>query len=150
MNKFNSSVTDHHMLVHAPGLFTHLLDIGLDHEPCCHILLDNEAFTLPVSDTACLVPLLPIIRNNESAPCHVKPSVTMLDLSTLDIVPITIASAHLLCGFRGGPHGTPVSKLKKKHYLLPNQLSILHYVLVHLENNDLLMQVSLCVLILME
>lgn len=136
---------DHHMLVHASGLFTHLLDIGLEHEPCCHILLDNDALTIPASDTACLVPLLPATGVKESASSNSKPMITMLDLSTLDIVPISIAPAHLLCAFRGGPHGTPVSGNKKKHFLLPNQLSILHYVLVHLGNNELLLQLLSCI-----
>ncbi|XP_034237038.1 protein pigeon isoform X2 [Thrips palmi] len=136
---------DHHMLVHVPGLFTHLLDIGLEHEPCCHILLDNDALTIPVSDTACLVPLLPTVPNKESSTNNGKPTVSMLDLSTLDIVPISIAPAHFLCAFRGGPHGTPTSGQKKNRFLLPNQLSILHYVLVHLGNNDLLLQLLSCI-----
>lgn len=130
------------MLVHAAGLFTHLLDIGLEHEPCCHILLDSDVLTIPVSETACLVPLLPASGIKESSSGNSKPMVIMLDLSTLDIVPISIAPAHFLCAFRGGPHGTTESGNKRKRYLLPNQLSILHYVLVHLGNNDLLLQVS--------
>ncbi|XP_026293731.1 protein pigeon isoform X1 [Frankliniella occidentalis] len=136
---------DHHMLVYAPGLFTHLLDIGLEHEPCCHILFDNDSLTIPVSDTACLVPLLQTNGAKETTSSSLKPAVTMLDLSTLDLVPISIAPAHLLCAFRGGPHGAPVSGNKKKCYLLSNQLSILHYVLVHLGNGELLLQLLRCI-----
>ncbi|KAK3913788.1 Protein pigeon [Frankliniella fusca] len=120
---------DHHMLVHAPGLFTHLLDIGLEHEPCCHILFDNDSLTIPVSDTACLVPLLST-NAKESSSSNSKLAVTMLDLSTLDLIPISIAPAHFLSAFRGGPHGAPVSGNVKRNHLLSNQLSILHHVLL--------------------
>jgi hypothetical protein len=93
------------MVVYAPGLLTHLLDIGLAHEPCCHILM---GCTLPgiLSNTSHLVPLLQY--GNTVA----------VDLPTLDLVPLTVTTGHVVETF-------------KCDHSLENQLAILHYFLVH-------------------
>ncbi|XP_012263330.2 protein pigeon [Athalia rosae] len=53
---------DHHMVVFVQGAFTHLLEIGVTHEPCCHIL----SGPLPCVPwrTSYLVPLLDLTTNN--------------------------------------------------------------------------------------
>ncbi|XP_021937949.1 protein pigeon isoform X4 [Zootermopsis nevadensis] len=96
---------DQHMIVYAPGLFTHLLDIGLAHEPCCHILMSCTLPGIP-SYTSHLVPLL-----------QYGNTVTV-DLPTLDLIPLTVTTGHLVETF-------------KCDHSLENQLAILHYFLVH-------------------
>ena len=93
------------MIVYAPGLFTHLLDIGLVHEPCCHILMSCTLAGVP-SYASHLVPLLQYGNK------------VTVDLPTLDLIPLTITTNHLVETF-------------KSNHSLENQLAILHYFLVH-------------------
>lgn len=93
------------MVVYAPGLFTHLLDIGLAHEPCCHILMSCTLPGIPLY-TSHLVPLL-----------QYGNTVTV-DLPSLDLIPLTVTTSHLIETF-------------KNDHSLENQLAILHYFLVH-------------------
>nr|CAD7576688.1 unnamed protein product [Timema californicum] len=97
---------DQHMLVYAPGLFTHLLDIGLSHEPCCHILTSPHLPGMP-SHITHLVPLFQTGNN-----------VTTVDLPSLDLVSLAATTAHLVDTFRSDNS-------------LGNRLAILHYFLVH-------------------
>ncbi|XP_069681884.1 protein pigeon isoform X1 [Periplaneta americana] len=96
---------DQHMVVYAPDLFTHLLDIGLAHEPCCHVLMSCTLPGIP-SHTSHLVPLL-----------QYSNTVTV-DLPTLDLIQLTVTTGHLVETF-------------KSDHSLENQLAILHYFLVH-------------------
>ena len=134
------------MIVHAQGLFTHILDIGLSHEPCCHILLNADAISLPLEpNSARLVALPPPLLPTEAlAAIATAPkkaykgaeSVLTVDLTTLNLVPLVVTPALLLRAFRSG-FGT--SKATRH---LDNQLAIVHYVRVHMYNNILLNEVS--------
>ncbi|GLH11422.1 Protein pigeon [Gryllus bimaculatus] len=92
---------EQHMLVYAPGLFTHLLDVGLSHEPCCHVLMGHAP-----PQASHLVPLL-------------QPGGGLtLDLRALDLVRLVVSPRMLLDTFRQDP-------------CLSTRLAILHYFLVH-------------------
>jgi len=98
-------LTDQHMIVYVPDLFTHFLDIGLAHEACCHILMSCTLPGIP-SYASHLVPLL-----------QYDNTVTV-DLPSLDLIPLTVTTGHLVETF-------------KSDHSLENQLAILHYLLVH-------------------
>lgn len=92
---------DHHMLVFQGGLFMHLLDVGVSHEPCCHIVC--APFTRqPVTHLV---------------PCFVTNNICY-DSATLDLISITIPKGHLIEAFR---NDTSVD----------NRLAIVHYFLAH-------------------
>jgi hypothetical protein len=49
---------EHHMLVFQADLFMHLLDVGITHEPCCHIVCS------PFTRNAAITHLVPCFKNN--------------------------------------------------------------------------------------
>ncbi|GLV45117.1 pigeon [Carabus blaptoides fortunei] len=95
---------DHHMLIFIPGLFTHLLDIGINHEPCCHIVTSSVVSNVEYVDLR-LVPLC----------CDSNLSI---NLNTLDVFPITVSTAQLVETFKNQMH-------------LDNKIAIIHYLIVH-------------------
>ncbi|XP_013191989.1 protein pigeon [Amyelois transitella] len=99
---------DNHLLVTIPMLFTHLIDISLSHEPCCHIVLPMEE-----SDSGpSLAPLL-------GWGPHV-----MVDLNTLDVITMSVAEKDLAATF-------------KSQSVVENKLAIMHYLIQHEGNIEL-------------
>lgn len=132
---------DHHMIVFVQGLFLHLLEIGLNHEPYCHILCGP----LPSVPThaSYLVPLFNSdntskeTRKNsycsnldskinymdgDSSLTNPTTSILTIDLPTLDLVQLTIPIDFLIEVFR-------------KESSAEIRLGILHYFLCH--KNDM-------------
>nr|XP_023019414.1 protein pigeon [Leptinotarsa decemlineata] len=94
-----------YLMVFIPEICTHLLDIGLTHEPSCHIttkplIMDMETHLL------CLASLVPIENDY------------VVNLATLDLIDLTIPDNLLVETFESDT-------------LLENKLGILHYFLLH-------------------
>lgn len=125
----------HHMIVLVQGLFTHLLEIGTNHEPCCHILC-GPLTTIP-SRSSYLVPLLELENNAkgskkkcdaatlEGSNTALSGSMLTIDLPTLDLVPLAIPSDFLTEVFR-------------KETSTEVRLGILHYFLCHRNDMDVI------------
>ncbi|KAG5336483.1 PIGE protein, partial [Acromyrmex charruanus] len=130
---------NHHMIVFVPELFAHLLEIGVNHEPCCHILCGPPP-SIP-SRVSYLVPLFDLdnpskgTRRNShhnnpdgkssdgnSLLVNSNTSILTIDLPTLDLVQLTIPSDFLIEIFR-------------KETSVEVRLGILHYFLCH--KNDI-------------
>ncbi|XP_020282693.1 protein pigeon isoform X2 [Pseudomyrmex gracilis] len=126
----------HHMIVFVPGLFAHLLEIGVNHEPCCHILCGPPP-SVPSRDSY-LVPLFDLDNSNKGTRKNSHPdsktscsdgnslfansSILTIDLPTLDLVRLTISPDFLVEVFR-------------KETSVEIRLGILHYFLCH--KNDM-------------
>lgn len=99
---------DHgHMLVFQADLFMHLLDIGLSHEPCCHIVC-------PPFTKQPITHLVPCFKQNSI--CY--------DSVTLNLISINIPKPHLIETF-------------KNDESIDNRLSIIHYFLAHYNDIDI-------------
>ncbi|XP_060536841.1 protein pigeon [Cylas formicarius] len=99
-----------HLLVRIPEICAHILDVGLMHEPCCHIT--TKPFTENIEpEMLCLTPIRSIRAN-----CAVN-------LATLDLVDVTIPTSLLKETF-------------KSDTLVENKLSILHYLVLHSGDQD--------------
>ncbi|XP_039752294.1 protein pigeon isoform X1 [Pararge aegeria] len=99
---------DNHLLVNIPMLFTHILDISPQHEPCCHIV----------------IPMDPSDSGPSLAPLHGWGPHTMVDLNTLDVVTMGVSEKDLTSTF-------------KSDTVIENKLAIMHYVIQHEGNMDL-------------
>lgn len=106
---------DHHMLVYQPKIFCHLLDVGLNHEPCCHIVCPPNFHPTTEQKLTYLVPCL-------------KWRSIAYDSATLNLVKINVPKEHLIKTFR-------------QDTSLDNRANIVHYFLVHYNDADVLAEV---------
>ncbi|CAH2000725.1 unnamed protein product [Acanthoscelides obtectus] len=97
-----------HLLIIIPDICTHLLDIGLIHEPCCHVT------TKPLITETQLLYLAPIVPLEHGS---------VLNLANLDLISLEIPTNMLVDTF-------------KSDTLLENKLSILHYLILHSGHMD--------------
>ncbi|XP_012217825.1 protein pigeon [Linepithema humile] len=133
---------NHHMIVFVPGLFAHLLEIGVNHEPCCHILCGPPP-SIP-SRASYLIPLLDLdnpgrgarknslhgnsdgkIGCSEGSGSNANTSILTIDLPTLDLVQLAIPPDFLTEVFR-------------KETSVEIRLGILHYFLCHKSDIDVI------------
>ncbi|CAH1117279.1 unnamed protein product [Phaedon cochleariae] len=101
--------TGDYLMVLIPEICTHLLDIGLSHEPFCHITT-KPLLTAMEAHHLCLASIIEIDEDKEF----------VINLATLDLIELDLPSKILMDAF-------------KSDTILENKLAILHYFLVHSE-----------------
>ncbi|KAL0278879.1 UNVERIFIED_CONTAM: hypothetical protein PYX00_000557 [Menopon gallinae] len=114
-----------YLVVYAPGIFTHLLDVGLSHEPFCHILMSSSLLEVPQSASR-LVAISGVFTDDNpdttASTSELTPTV-MIDMPTMDLIEFEITVEDLMkC----------LTEVKSDS----NRLSILHYFLVHESDLD--------------
>ncbi|XP_034948230.1 protein pigeon [Chelonus insularis] len=115
------AIVGDYMVVFVQGFFTHLLEIGVSHDPCCHILCSSLP-TIP-AQASYLVPLLDInsnkpIKKQGSSDTQEVSNILTIDLPTLDLVSLTISTNFLIDVFR-------------KESSVQVRLGIIHYFMCH-------------------
>lgn len=106
-----------HLVIFIPEICTHLLDIGLMHEPCCHITTKPLISNVP-TELLCLTDVIGLEKGY------------VVNLATLDLIDLHIRTDLLVETF-------------KSDTLLENKLSILHYLILHSDNADIASQVNI-------
>ncbi|KAL3289631.1 hypothetical protein HHI36_023041 [Cryptolaemus montrouzieri] len=101
-----------HLVVLIPEVCTQLLDIGINHEPCCHVTL-KPFLTEIESHLLCLAPL----ATHEF----------LVNIATLDMIELKITEELLLTTF-------------KNEGSLENRIAIFHYLMQHLEASELALE----------
>ncbi|KAJ8978824.1 hypothetical protein NQ317_018915 [Molorchus minor] len=104
-------LTGDHLVIFIPEICTHMLDVGIMHEPCCHITTS------------------PIITDIETQFLCLAPVVSLglgitINLATLDLIDANVPATLLAETFQSDT-------------LLENKLAILHYFMLHAEDADL-------------
>lgn len=107
-------ILDDYLFVYLPGHFIHMLDLGIGHQPCCHIMLPHRAESTEHWFA---------IKTSTSSP-------TLLNMKTLQTYTLDISYQLLLDFFYDPNIG------------LYNKLSIIHYILVHMQEFDIICQVN--------
>ncbi|XP_045482490.1 protein pigeon [Harmonia axyridis] len=97
-----------HMLVFIPEVCIQLLDIGIKHEPCCHVSL-KPFLTESPSHMLCLAPLAAYDN--------------LVNIATLDLIDFAITKDLLVQTF-------------KNEEWLENKIAIIHYLLQHLDETE--------------
>lgn len=103
-------------MIFIPEVCTHLLDIGLMHEPCCHITTKPLISGVEL-DLLCLTPVISPEKSYA------------INLATLDLVNLKVPTSLLIDTF-------------KSDTLLENKLSILHYLILHSNDVETASEVS--------
>ncbi|KAK9890377.1 hypothetical protein WA026_010470 [Henosepilachna vigintioctopunctata] len=101
-----------HMLILLPDICTQLLDIGIKHEPCCHITLKPFLSEIP-SHLLCLASLAAYDN--------------LVNIATLDLIDLKIEEALLIESFKNEDN-------------LENRIAILHFLLQHFEDSELALE----------
>lgn len=104
------------MLVYIPEICTHLLDIGFSHDPSCHIITTAREIPGLDLERTCLT-LVDTLGNY-----------SVLNMPTLDIIDLRVSTEQLAETF-------------KKTTSLENKLSIIHYLLVHKNETENVIEV---------
>ncbi|CAG9860216.1 unnamed protein product [Phyllotreta striolata] len=98
-----------YLVVFIPEICTHLLDIGLMHEPYCHITTG------------------PLISDKESNLLYLAPIIStddyIINLTNLDLIDMSVLETLAVETF-------------KSNTTLENKLSILHHFIIHLEDTQ--------------
>lgn len=104
--------------MYVAGVFTHLLDIGLAHEPNCHILMNGTLSMVPQSASRLVVIKGEFTEFSPSEDDTELLPTIMIDLLTMDLVEFEVSVEDLMNCL------TTVESTT-------NKLSILHYLLIH-------------------
>lgn len=106
------------MLVFIPEVCSHLLDIGFGHDPVCHIITTAREISSLDLNRTCL------------ALVNTLGKYSVLNMPTLDVVDLHVSTALLTETF-------------KKCASLENKLAIIHYLLVHKNETDTVVEVNI-------
>lgn len=102
------------MLVFIPEVCTQLLDIGIKHEPCCHVSL-KPLLTETPSHKLCLAPLAAYGK--------------LVNIATLDLIDFEITKDLLV-------------ETYKNEETLENKTAIIHYLMQHMDEADTALEVD--------
>ncbi|KAF5296648.1 hypothetical protein FQR65_LT10188 [Abscondita terminalis] len=92
---------DHHILVFIPRICIQLLDVGISHEPACHV-------TVPADSKMEQINFVPVLKIGNAK---------VLNMTNLEVIDLTVTSTQLI-------------QTLKSDTTVENKLSIMHYFLM--------------------